>query len=123
MNTPRPDVAAHWIRAGARRVPDRADVEPGAIRAALPDTFILYDNALSKLAFRLSGTSVCGLFGRELKTTAFRELWDEPNRTVVEILGGTVADEFVGVVGGAVGWTAGAFSGDVVAALRYATGE
>ena len=107
-------VAAHWNKIrGRRRVPDRADVDPGAIKPALPDTFILYDNAQSKLNFRLAGTGVCGLFGRELKATAFRELWDEPNRTLVEVLAGTVADEFVGVVGGAIGWTAEGFSVDL----------
>lgn len=107
-------VTNHWntIR-GRRRVPERADIDPGAIRAALPDTFILYDKPLSKLAFRLAGTRVCGLFGRELKTTPFRDVWDEANRTVIEILAGTVSDEFVGVVGGAVGWTSEGFSVDL----------
>jgi hypothetical protein len=104
-------VAAHWNKIrGGRRLPDRADIDPGAIKAALRDTFILSDKPRSKLSFRLAGTGVCSLFGHELKATAFRDLWDAPNRALVEVLAGTVADECVGIIGGGVGWTAEGFS-------------
>ena len=107
-------VAAHWNKVrGRRRVPERAEIDPSAIRGALCDTFILSHSPVSSLAFRLAGTRLCGMFGHELKGMDFADLWDEAHRTQIDMLATTVADEFVGVIGGAIGWTEEGFSIDL----------
>jgi hypothetical protein len=107
-------VAAHWNKIrGRRRVPERAEIDPSAIRGALCDTFILSQSPMSSLAFRLAGTRLCGAFGQELKGTAFPDLWDEGHRPQIEMLATTVADEFVGVIGGGIGWTDEGYSVDL----------
>jgi len=55
------ELYAYWEeRRGQRPAPERADIEPGAIRAALSDTFILELDAGDGHSFRLAGTRVCG---------------------------------------------------------------
>src|SRR3979411_214660 len=51
----------------ARRAPERGDIEPGAIRNVLGDSFIIAYDPEADHPFRLAGTRVCALFGRELK--------------------------------------------------------
>ena len=56
----------YWnTRRGARPAPERADIDPVAIRHALGDTFMLAADFADELRFRLAGTRVCALFGRE----------------------------------------------------------
>ena len=62
-------------RRGGRMMPERAEIEPGAIRRALADTFILSFEPSSGHPFRLAGTRVCALFGREIKGEAFVHLF------------------------------------------------
>ncbi len=51
------------------RAPDRSEIEPGAVRELLGDIFVLsYDNAAG-YPFRVAGTRVCALLGRDLKDT------------------------------------------------------
>ena len=58
-------------RRGRRRRPTERDIEPGAIRRVLADTFILAFDAAAGHPFRIAGTRVCAAFGRELKSEAF----------------------------------------------------
>ena len=70
------DVFSHWDTCrGLRQAPDREDIEPGAIRRALGDVFMLDLEPGFGHPFRLAGTRLCALFGRELKATAFFPLW------------------------------------------------
>ena len=55
--------------------------------------------------FRLAGTRVCALFGRELKNEPFLNLWDEETRAQVAQLLSVVADEVSGAVAGVKGRT------------------
>ena len=57
-------------RRGTRLAPERADIEPGAIRHVLGDTFVIEVHGDESQAFRLAGTRLCALFGRELKARA-----------------------------------------------------
>jgi hypothetical protein len=108
------DLFAHWNdRRGNRPAPERGEIDPGAIRGALADSFILSFNPLTNHPFRLAGTRLCALFGRELKGQAFGELWDRPRQRQISDLATVVADESVGIVAGAVGWTAEGFSVDL----------
>jgi hypothetical protein len=78
-------VFAYWnMRRGARPAPLRREIDPAAIRSALPSVFILETDRRGHLTFRLAGTGVCALFGRELKGKPFSDLWlDECARPVL----------------------------------------
>ena len=96
----------HWsLRRGPRLAPRRADIEPGAIRHALADTFML-EACGPGYVFRLAGTRVCALFGRELKGEDFTGLWRHLHRTALTELLAVVTEETLGVVASATGATA-----------------
>jgi hypothetical protein len=104
------NVYSHWDKCrGVRQMPERADINPGAIRRALGDVFMLDIDAGYGHPFRLAGTRICALFGRELKATGFFPLWAdvEPIRDLVRIL----IDDTSGVVARVTGHT---FEGDVL---------
>jgi hypothetical protein len=96
------DLYAYWEeRRGERLAPERADIEPGAIRQALSDTFILeLADATHGHSFRLAGTRVCALFGRELKGESFINLWAIGSRRAISDLLTISVEESVGTVAG-----------------------
>ncbi|MEP3435668.1 MAG: PAS domain-containing protein [Hoeflea sp.] len=66
----------YWTtRRGARAAPNRTDIEPADIRALLPHVFICDLTSDNQMSFRLAGTGLCSLCGRELKGSAFGSLW------------------------------------------------
>ncbi|OCW58815.1 PAS domain-containing protein [Hoeflea olei] len=66
----------YWTaKRGARAAPNRTDIEPADIRQMLPHVFICDLDAEHRLAFRLAGTALCALYGRELKGSSFSSLW------------------------------------------------
>ena len=105
---------AYWNeRRGARAAPDRGDIEPGAIRTALGDSFILSAEAEGVQVFRLAGTRVCSLFGRELKGVPFDDLWDSADRAATQDLLAIVANEIAGIVAGVRAVTADGYCVDL----------
>jgi hypothetical protein len=93
---------AYWNeRRGSRLAPERGDIEPGAIRNVLGDSFIIAFDPEADHPFRLAGTRVCALFGRELKGEAFVQLWDLESRKILREMTRVVADEAVATVAGA----------------------
>ena len=98
---------------GTRPAPERGEIEPSAIRRALGDVFILEFDRHQSHPFRLAGTRVCALFGRELKNQPFLSLWDAPSRLAMANLLDTVADEKNGVVASGSGRTAEGWAQDV----------
>jgi len=100
-------------RRGQRPAPDRADIEPGAIRRALADTFILSFDERAGHPFRIAGTRVCAAFGRELKNEGFLNLWAASSRREVRDLLNVVAHETVGVVASARGTSTAETAHDV----------
>jgi len=105
---------AHWNeRRGSHLAPDRAEIEPGAIRAALGDSFILGSMPSGERIFRLAGTRVCGLFGRELKGEVFDHLWCDSDRAATRDLLAIVANEIAGIVAGVTGTTAEGYCVDL----------
>jgi hypothetical protein len=86
---------------GSRLAPERAEIEPGAIRRVLADTFILSVEPAAGHPFRIAGTRVCALFNRELKGEAFLDLWSTESRRDVSDLLTIVADESVAVAASA----------------------
>lgn len=98
---------AYWNeQRGARPAPDRGQIEPGAIRTSLGDCFILGCEAEEAPVFRLAGTRVCSLFGREVKGEAFGDLWNESDRGAIADLLAIVGNEIAGIVAGVGGTTA-----------------
>jgi hypothetical protein len=101
------ELFGYWTaRRGKRAAPERGEIEPGAIRRALGDVFILESDRRTGHPFRLAGTRVCALFGRELKNESFLDLWDDETRAPLAQLAAVVADETTGVVASAKGRTA-----------------
>jgi len=92
-------------RRGTRLAPERADIDPAAIRKVLGDTFVLEANGIENHLFRLAGTRLCALFGRELKTESFIKLWQRSGQTAIRELVAVVTEEKVGIVASATGAT------------------
>lgn len=95
------ELYAYWDeRRGERPAPERADIEPGAIRKVLSDAFILALDGGAGHPFRLAGARVCALFGRELKSESFIGLWAAASQPIVSDLLAILNDERVGTVAG-----------------------
>lgn len=108
------ELFGYWTaRRGTRPAPERGEIEPSAIRRALGDLFILEFDRRAGHPFRLAGTRVCALFGRELKNEAFLNLWDEETRTALGQLLAAVADDATGVVAAASGRTGEGWAQDL----------
>jgi len=95
------ELYAYWqdLR-GRRPAPLRAEIEPGAIRHVLGEAFIVALDRNTGYPFRLAGTRVCALFGRELKGESFVSLWDEASRKTIFDLLNILAKETIGTVAG-----------------------
>lgn len=73
------ELFGYWNRLrGYRHAPRRDEVEPSDIRQLLSDTFILeVSGALKTVSYRLAGTRICAIFGRELKGYGYLGHWSE----------------------------------------------
>jgi hypothetical protein len=66
----------YWNRLRDKRpAPKRTEIEPADIKTLLGDTFILERDARGEAVFRLAGTRLCAIYGRELKSFAFSSMW------------------------------------------------
>lgn len=93
---------AYWdsLR-GERAAPDRSDVQPGGMRHVLSDTFILANDREPR--FRLAGSRICALFGRDIAGASFRNLWQSVDTAEADRIAETVLRDTSGVVAGALG--------------------
>jgi hypothetical protein len=90
---------------GDRAAPERGEIEPGALRHALADTFVLENEPIGPV-FRLAGTRLCALIGSELRGRAFTAIWpDVESQGDMRRLVQTVMDETAGAVAGLSGET------------------
>lgn len=100
------ELFAYWNeRRGDRLAPERADIEPSAIRRVLGDTFVLAVDGIAHHPFRLAGTRLCALFGRELKGESFIRLWERSGQTAIRELLAVVMEEKAGVAASVTGST------------------
>ena len=68
---------------GSFCAPMRERIEPRKLGRHLSDLFFLEADTHGDLSFRLAGTRICTLFGRELKNTQFLSLWSERDRAAL----------------------------------------
>jgi hypothetical protein len=92
---------AYWDeKRGTARAPDRSEIEPGAVRELLGDIFVLSYDAAAGYPFRVAGTRVCALLGRDLKDRSFSALFAPEGRREIEDIISVVAEEMLGAVAG-----------------------
>lgn len=82
-----------------RAAPDRAEIDPAAIRSILSDTFMIEADRDGQFPIRLSGARLNALWVQELKGLSFLDLWGEDRANVAAVLW-TVMDGAVPVVAG-----------------------
>lgn len=71
----------YWVALKARRgAPERCEVEPGAIRAILGDTFMLDFDDADGFPLRIAGSKANALFLRELRGLPFLDIWRSEDR-------------------------------------------
>jgi hypothetical protein len=88
------ELYAYWNRLrGARSAPERNDVDPGAIRGVLADTFMLDFDARRGFPFRIAGSRANALFLKELRGFSFLDLWRNADRAELDSILHCVADE------------------------------
>ncbi|MEK1887942.1 MAG: PAS domain-containing protein [Phyllobacterium sp.] len=75
---------AYWngLR-GGRAAPERREIAPAALGARLPYTFILQTSGSGEPRFRLAGTRICSIHGRELSTLPFTSIWQPKDRNSI----------------------------------------
>ncbi|MDI3562285.1 PAS domain-containing protein [Bradyrhizobium sp. Arg816] len=92
---------AYWDKKrGTARAPDRADIDPAAVRGLLGDIFVLSCEQNLGFPFRVAGTRVCALAGLDLKDQSFAALFTETSRSEIEEITTIVADETLGAIAG-----------------------
>ena len=82
------------------------EIEPADIRRVLGDTFILEAISRDEYRFRLAGTRVCALYGREMKGKDFLSLWTGKDREAVATMLAAVTQDAGAAVFGSVGRSA-----------------
>jgi hypothetical protein len=98
------DLYAYWqgLRKG-RKAPDRSEIEPADIRHLLGHTFILEVVSRREYRFRLAGTRICALYGREMKGKDFAEFWTQKDREAVATMLTAITEDAAATVMGLTG--------------------
>jgi hypothetical protein len=77
-------LVGYWSRLRqGRAVPDQTDIDPRAIKRALPYIFILEASDPARPLYRLAGTSHCDRYGHELKGSSFLAHWEAQSRNAL----------------------------------------
>lgn len=78
------EIFAYWndLR-GTRAAPERREISPALIRSRLSETFILRASGPGEARFRLAGTRICSIYGRELKGQSFSSIWQAKDKAVI----------------------------------------
>jgi hypothetical protein len=95
------DLYAYWnALRGERPAPDRAEIDLGAIRGLLADSFVLETGADGVYPLRISGTRVDALWGRDRKGVCYTELWRPADRRNVAAGLASVVEDAAPLVAG-----------------------
>jgi hypothetical protein len=75
---------AYWngLRAG-RVAPSRLEIDPSRIGAILPEIFLVERLDTVTYSYRLAGTRLCEIFGRELRGTNLLDGWSTADRALL----------------------------------------
>jgi hypothetical protein len=96
------ELYAYWNEIRRERLaPERADIDPTAIRGLLGHTFVLETDRAGRFPFRLSGTRLNALFMRELRGSSFLGLWQSAERRQIAELLLSVLDDVMPLIIGA----------------------
>jgi hypothetical protein len=90
----------YWnrIRDG-KPAPKRTQIEPIDIRTWLADTFILEQGMRREVTFRLAGTRMCAIYGRELKDYSFFGLFSLGDMGLAKrLINACFADKTVSII-------------------------
>ena len=92
---------AYWdAQRGDARAPDRSEIEPSAVRGLLGDIFVLSYDHEAGYPFRVAGTRLSALLGRDLKDQSFFALFASESRREIEDVVTYVAEEMLAAVAG-----------------------
>ncbi|KKZ85496.1 PAS domain-containing protein [Rhizobium phaseoli] len=79
------EIFDYWNRIrGAADAPLKSQVEPSAVPHLLQSLFILEAREDGDIVFRLAGTRICDLFGRDLRGERFSSLWAHGQHADIE---------------------------------------
>lgn len=92
---------AYWDeKRGDSRAPDRSDFKPDAVRELLGDIFVLACDEASRYPFRVAGTRLSALLGRDLKDQSFPGLFgSESSRDIKDVIMAVTEDMLPAVAG------------------------
>jgi hypothetical protein len=92
---------AYWDEKRAdARAPDRSEIEPEAVRDLLGDIFVLSYDSAAGFPFRVAGTRLSALLGRDLRDQSFSRLFVEDGRREIEDIITVVTEEMLAAVAG-----------------------
>jgi hypothetical protein len=92
---------SYWdAKRGDARAPDRSEIEPSAVRELLGDIFVLSYDSDAGFPFRVAGTRVCALLGRDLKDNSFSALFAADGRREIQDIVTVVAEEMLPAIAG-----------------------
>ncbi len=78
---------------GGRLAPRRLEIEPSRIASILAETFMLERVDRATYPYRLAGTRLCELLGKELRGSNFLAGWSEQDRPLLESLLASVCEQ------------------------------
>jgi len=92
---------SYWNeKRGDSRAPDRSAFEPDAVRGLLGDIFVLACDEANRYPFRVAGTRLSALLGRDLKGQSFPGLFEAGGRRDMADIITAVTEELLPVVAG-----------------------
>lgn len=95
---------AYWdSQRGTALAPERSAIEPSAVRELLGDIFVLSCDPAAGYPFRVAGTRLCALFGRDMKGVSLPSLFATDSRSECQDILGVVAEEALPLVAGVTG--------------------
>jgi len=100
------DIFDYWnALRGEQDAPLKSQIEPVAIRHLLSSLFILETEADRHIRFRLAGTKICDLFGRDLRGERFSALWANGQQEDIERTAEGVMDHAIPTFFNATGYS------------------
>ncbi|NKN14135.1 PAS domain-containing protein [Rhizobium laguerreae] len=100
------EIFDYWNRIrGAADAPLKSQVEPSAVPHLLQSLFILERREGGDIGFRLAGTRICDLFGRDLRGERFSSLWANGQLADIECTAMGVMDHAMPALFNATGYS------------------